>query len=434
MSKLTNEMDKKNRLLAEATQLVTRGLKTQEDRDQHARFTKELDDVEDLIRLLRRVDGFTPAATPAPVAAPAIIQSTSKNERAKVNDAARIFFKHGEGGLNAERRALLTTSDTTGEAVVSQLFDSTFIEASKFAGNIFDLVNRKDAATGEPTKFVVTDGTNQTFSLLTEGTTSARSANQTPTLFSDITGTDTLVSSVVYSVQELEDASDVISFLNRIAGNAVLRAWEHAITLGTTNDGSSTALPNSPSGGFLGFVVEGATTSTLAAGIGYSDLIGLTGSVDHSYYVNGAYMASASTHKYLLGLKDGQGRPYFLVNEDTGLLMINGKPLYVYAAMPAYNAASSPVVRHFNVSVMDSLRVPLKTIQERIGHALTGSFTLDVYGHTLDWKANEEAATSLGVVIAKAVTENGSNQNSGPLTAHNEEGFQTRSLEALQNS
>ena len=28
----------------------------------------------------------------------------------------------------------------------------------------------------------------------------------------------------------------------------------------------------------------------------------------------------------------------------TGLLMINGKPLYVNAAMPAYNVASSPIV------------------------------------------------------------------------------------------
>jgi integrase len=36
--------------------------------------------------------------------------------------------------------------------------------------------------------------------------------------------------------------------------------------------------------------------------------------------------------------------------------------------------------RHFNVALLDALRVPLKTIQERIGHALTGSFTLDVYG------------------------------------------------------
>jgi hypothetical protein len=55
------------------------------------------------------------------------------------------------------------------------------------------------------------------------------------------------------------------------------------------------------------------------------------------------------------------------------------------------------------VSVMDSLRVPPKMIQERIGHALTGSFTLDVYGHTLDWKANDEAAKELGDAIAKPV-------------------------------
>ena len=52
--------------------------------------------------------------------------------------------------------------------------------------------------------------------------------------------------------------------------------------------------------------------------------------------------------------------------------------------------------RHFNVSVLDSLRVPLKTIQERIGHALTGSFTLDVYGHTLDWKAERGSSTEVG--------------------------------------
>lgn len=91
--------------------------------------------------------------------------------------------------------------------------------------------------------------------------------------------------------------------------------------------------------------------------------------------------------------------------------------------------------RHFNVSLMDSLRVPLKTIQERIGHALTGSFTLDVYGHQLDWKASEEAAKGLGEAIAKAVVEAESNLDSGPLTAHNKQNdFQTRSLEVADNS
>jgi len=83
---------------------------------------------------------------------------------------------------------------------------------------------------------------------------------------------------------------------------------------------------------------------------------------------------------------------------------------------------------------MDSLRVPLKTIQERIGHALRGSFTLYVYGHQLDWKSNEEAAKGLGKSIAKAVAEAKSNSDSGPLTAHKENDSQTRNLEVTDNS
>jgi hypothetical protein len=42
--------------------------------------------------------------------------------------------------------------------------------------------------------------------------------------------------------------------------------------------------------------------------------------------------------------------------------------------------------------MLDALRVPLKTIQERIGHELTGSFTLDVYGGQPEWGRNLEAA------------------------------------------
>jgi hypothetical protein len=60
---------------------------------------------------------------------------------------------------------------------------------------------------------------------------------------------------------------------------------------------------------------------------------------------------------------------------------------------------------HFNVAMLDALCVPLKMIQERIGHALTGSFTLDVYGSQLEWGRNLEAAQSLGAELERAVNE-----------------------------
>lgn len=57
--------------------------------------------------------------------------------------------------------------------------------------------------------------------------------------------------------------------------------------------------------------------------------------------------------------------------------------------------------RHFNAPLLASLRVPLKTTQERLGHASACSLTLDVYTHT-EWRENAEAAKLAGEQIEKA--------------------------------
>jgi HK97 family phage major capsid protein len=373
MSKLTNELDRKNRLVATATELVTRtGLKTPADRAEHARLTAELDIADDMIRMLRKVDEYLPQGSQAPapvVAAPSVIaQRDSAENRKKVNDAARQYFRHGMNFLNPEQRALLTTSDAAGGALVSQSFDEAFVEASKFYGPIFNLVHRKDSATGEPTKFVVADGTSQTFSLLTEGTTSANSVAQQPTLFSDITDTDTLVSSTVYSIQEADDAFDLTAFLMRIAGLAVSRARETAITLGTTNDGTATALPSTPTGGLLATVGAGVTQTTgeLAAGPTYAQLNALAGSVDRSYYQSGAFMSSVAVETFLRGQVDSTGRPLYPVDPNTGLLTIAGRLLYPNTALTAGpSTASSPLVLFGDYSkqwVVQNAGVRLKVI------------------------------------------------------------------------
>ena len=88
--------------------------------------------------------------------------------------------------------------------------------------------------------------------------------------------------------------------------------------------------------------------------------------------------------------------------------------------MPTLRAAGLHAFRHFNASLLGSLRTPLKTIQERLGHALTGSLTLDVYTHA-EWKENEEAAKLAGDAIEKAV-------NSVSLTA-----IQTKRLPTVKS-
>lgn len=53
--------------------------------------------------------------------------------------------------------------------------------------------------------------------------------------------------------------------------------------------------------------------------------------------------------------------------------------------------------RHFNVSLLDALRVPPKVIQERI--ALTGSFTLDVYGGQPEWDSRDGSRNVIELAI-----------------------------------
>ena len=347
MRSIADLQTKKNRLLADATELLNRGLSTPEIRDSYKKLLSQSDDVQNDIDMLARIERAMPnlPAVPAPKPAPVIevLPESKEQRKAKLNAAARHFFRHGHRPNAPEQRALLSTSDAAGGALVAQAFDDAFVEASKFFGPIWNLVHRKDAETGEPTKFVVSDSTNQTFSLVTQGTTSASSVAQQPTVFSDVTDTDTLISSFVYSVQELNDAFDLTSFLIRNAGLAISRARETALTLGTTNDGTSTALPNNP--GLLAGVTAGVTqtSGTLAAGITYAQLSALAGSIDRSYYQSGTFMASPSVETFLRSQVDSTGRPLYEIGDD-GFLIVAGRKLFPNSAMAANGTASSKLV------------------------------------------------------------------------------------------
>lgn len=99
----------------------------------------------------------------------------------------------------------------------------------------------------------------------------------------------------------------------------------------------------------------------------------------------------------------------YLFSSETGTArdmdVYRRRKLKVLLASLEIPKAGFHAFRHFNVAMMDALRVPLKTIQERIGHAVTGSFTLDVYGCKPEFERNVEAAKLAGAEIQRAVTE-----------------------------
>jgi HK97 family phage major capsid protein len=329
------------------TILTSKGANSAEYKDVKA----DIDSMNELIQLQERAGINTssaPAPTPAPIPAPTIITVTSEARAKKVTEAARQFFRHGMNHVNQEQRDLLTTGDTIGGALNSQFFDDVFQQAAKYYGPVWTMVNRKDDAVGNPAKFPVTSDVDRTFSLATEGTTSALSVNQDPIVFSDVINTDTILSAVVYSRQEVEDAYDLEAWLMSIAGTAVSRAWEHAVTLSQTNDGTNTALPSSTAGGLLAVAAANPgvtqTTGTLAAGITTANLQALAGSVDRAYYQNGSFMASPSVETFLRSQVDSTGRQLYCIDPNTGYLIIAGRPLVPNVAMPANGTASKPLV------------------------------------------------------------------------------------------
>jgi integrase len=105
---------------------------------------------------------------------------------------------------------------------------------------------------------------------------------------------------------------------------------------------------------------------------------------------------TAKGHEYLFSSQSGT--PWDMNVHRRRKLTVTLKALKITQA--GYHA-----FRHFNVAMMDSQRVPMKTIQERIGHALTGSFTLDVYGCKPEWEPNHEAGGLIGAELERAVAE-----------------------------
>jgi HK97 family phage major capsid protein len=341
MSKLTDLIERKNSLIANATQMVQAGLKTSEAKEQYRKILADVDDADEMISMLKRVEPFLNVPAPVvPVAATRDRRESKKQRKANLSNAYRHYLRHGSQPGAPEQRALLTSSGSAG-ALIPQEFDSVVYDALKYWGPIATMVTHRND-NNRPQKFTVSDDASATMSYISESGDSTATAAD-PTLVSYVPATDALVTTVKYSMQMLEDANSFESFIRDIAGLRCARSIEYCLTIGKDN-GTNTALPNSPVGGLLGSVSTGATTSTLAAGIGYSDLSNLAASVDHAYYVNGSFMASPSVFQYLLGQKDSTSRPFYNIDPDTGLLMINGKKLIVNAAMPAYNAASSPVV------------------------------------------------------------------------------------------
>lgn len=271
-------------------------------------------------------------------------EQTVEQRKKAFSQAFSVYARDGRAALNTEQRALLTTSDATGGAFIPQLFDGAITDALKFYGPIATKVRQKVTdKNGAPLKISLANDTANGLTLLaTEGTSSP--AETDPTLQSKLLGVDTVSGGLIkISVQELEDSAfDFDALIRDYFGKRYGRGVETAITLGV--DSASTTLPNQSTGGIVGAATAGTTTAHIADGIGWSDLTAAFTALDPAYInANTAWVMNSTTRGYLVGLKDGFGRPYFTPDpsEDAPFSKILGYNIVLNQAMANVGSANA---------------------------------------------------------------------------------------------
>lgn len=266
--------------------------------------------------------------------------------------AFKQFFRSGKAGLSMEQRDLVTTSDATGGALIPQLYDSTLYSAMKYYGPIAELLKRKVTDnSGAVIKIALVDDTENGLQLIDAEPspavgTSGGLIETDPGFTSKLLGVDTVSCGLVrVSVQELEDSNfDLDSLIRDQFAVRYARGLEKAVTLGVDTNG--TTLPNNP--GFAAALPVGTTTTVLANGIGWDDLTNLYGSLDPAYTnpQKAVWQFNSLTRSYLVGLKDGFGRPLFMPDpsDDAPFSRIMGFNVALNQALPNMGASAKPII------------------------------------------------------------------------------------------
>lgn len=348
MNKISELSTKRNKLIADAQVLVNEGKAASEE---YRTLIAEIDLIQGDIDTLQKIERMLPSAittsnAPALVAtpAPAVIQSESKEKRkVKLNSAFRSLLLHGYNGTRAEQRDLDTLTDVNGTALVLQEFTSDYVMALKWAAPLVTLVRDITQNPPRPTKIPVVDDTAAVGTFLPDAGQAFNNTVSTPAVSSLIPATDTITTSLRYSVEFESDTFDMSKFLQDVAAPRIGRILELALLKGV--DGHGTALPNSPTGGLLASVQTGIVTASLAAGVSYQNLVDLMGSLDRAYreLPTSAFLVSQNTWTSLARQVTTTGKPLFHFDDD-GYLVVAGKRVYVAANMPNSTSASVPAV------------------------------------------------------------------------------------------
>jgi HK97 family phage major capsid protein len=269
---------------------------------------------------------------------------TERNQhRSRLNKAWRM---HLEGRFDDSIPELrdITSNTSAGGSLVPNEFQSGFVSAAlKHFAPLAQFVRTRVSSNGRPVKVSRVTDTAHGMVLINEGGgTSVPEVD--PTFSSSDVFTDAFSTGQIrFSNQLLQDSAfDMEQFLTGLADIRYGRGLEAILTRGV--DSSGTTTPNNP--GILSVAAVGTTTATLAAGVGYKDLVNLFDALDVGYLPRAVWMMTSKTRNVLLASEDSTSRSYYVPAPNVdGLDMLLGKPIVINQSLDQLGTANAiPIV------------------------------------------------------------------------------------------
>jgi HK97 family phage major capsid protein len=312
-------------------------LNTKEEKAQYDKLLKEIDSEQELLDMYLRSEKFM-ESQPKPVPVPVVAASGESKEqrRAKLNAAWRA---HLQGRLDQrvqEHRDIFQSTDGGGGAVVPEEFSGFLSETLKLYAPLFNYANVRQSPNGRSVRISKVNDTSSGLTVILEGTTLSE---VDPTFSTSLVETDILSAGITKFSNELLSDSyfDLERMLTNLVSSRIGRGIEKALTLGL--DQSGTATPNNA--GLVSLSQIASTTATIAAGVGWQDLVNVYDALDAAYLPKAIWQMSSKTRNYLAGLKTSDGRPFFTPTTDGGLDYLLGKPIVINQSLPLVTTASA---------------------------------------------------------------------------------------------
>lgn len=330
-------------IISEATEILNRnGHKSQEYLDK----LNEADSTAQHIRGLEQLEELDPQPATKVEDRSAPLENADQR-RSKLNATWRSYLK-GPRYFNPDDTEIrdILSSTSNGAALIPIEFQSTFIsEALKYFAPLTQYVRTRLSPNGRAVQVGHVDDRNNGLLYIPEAGGSTVVPEADPSSFSSaFVSTSTLSTGVVkYSVQLLDDSGfDLGELLKRLFSTRIGRGTEKLLTRGT--DSAGTATPNNP--GLISIASTGTTTASLAAGIGWDEIINLFEALDPAFLPRAVFQMTSNTRNALLKTLDSTGRS-LLVPAPTadGVDMLLGKPVIVNQALDQLGTASGcPVI------------------------------------------------------------------------------------------